>query len=152
MSTSDSDRILAEGAPITLSDGRAVRLKYGMRALKRLEDTYGSTIAIDTAVQDVLNAKGKLLTTLSTLMLAGLMHEPPLNGEGTLTEDAIEELFDLKRVGEYALAVSNAFQQAFGFDEEPVKAKGKAKAASPGPTGTDSQSSPAHAPKPTSGA
>lgn len=136
--TSDSDRLLAEGAPITLSDGRVVYLRYGMRAIKTLEDRFGSTEAIDEALKQMTSLKGKALTHISDFVAAGLIHQPILNGgDEPVSREQLDDLLDTRNLRDYALGIDLALGQAFGVNEENEK-QGKARKASPGANGISS--------------
>jgi hypothetical protein len=102
MTTSDSDRLLAAGTPLALTDGREVSLKYGMRSLKILEDQFGD---LRTA-QNSLAGGGKTIGPLMDLLSAGLLHEG-------ITADELLDLVDPQRLEEYSQALVKAFEVAF---------------------------------------
>lgn len=104
----DADRLLAEGAPITLRDGRVVHLRYGFRGLLELERRLGSTREIDAAILEILNAEGLAYTKLSHFICAGLTHV-----EGFASDDELLELLDSKRLFAYGKAVGDALAEAF---------------------------------------
>lgn len=124
----DSDRLLATGVPITLSDGRTPRLRYGMRGLKALEDEFGS---INNAI-DLVNGEvaGKVFTPLVKLLAAGLIQEE-------LDEDALLDLLVPAWLDEYSTALQAAFEEAF-----PSASPGKGEAAQNGSTGRSGTPSP----------
>jgi hypothetical protein len=142
MSTTESDRILAPGVPITLADGREVHLRYGMRALKALEDEFGGL----GAVEDVLDTdgRGKMIGPIMSMLAAGLGHE-------SLTADDLLDLTVPSALVVYGEAVAEAFSQAF-----PSSTQGKAPSEetvdSPGETSTSSPPSGTAAATPPSGA
>lgn len=120
--TTESDRILAAGIPLTLADGREVRVRYSMRSLKRMEDHYGSTEAPLRLAQGLFDGSTKCqFTTIVSLLAFGLLHE-----EG-LTEDALDDLTEPRRRHEYVSIVADAIGEAL---PAPGKAETEAETAS----------------------
>lgn len=127
MSATDSDRVLVAGVALVLTDGREVTLRYGMRSLKMLEDTFG-TIA---DAQNALAAGGKAIGPLMELLAAGLVHE-------AITADAMLDLVEPAKMVSYTDALVAAFELAF-----PAAGKAGAPAgAQNGSTGACSTTSP----------
>lgn len=117
--TTESDRVLAAGVPIELSDGRQVTLRYGNRALKLLEDRFGGL----GAVQDIVSSDGTgpVIGPLMDLLAAGLVREG-------LSADDLLDLTDPSDIESYVDAIARALEQAF-----PEKKVGKAGANPTGP-------------------
>lgn len=137
----DADRIAAEGVPIPTTRGE-LRLVYGMRALRKLEDTYGGIGELQDAMQALMEnltttGKGKAFGPLCDIIVPGLLHHG-------LTEDQALDALIPRHVQAYTEAMQLAMQQAFpdedapagqGNDEAQVAAPADA---SPGPSGTTS--------------
>lgn len=141
----DSDRLAAEGVPITLAGGRVVHLRYSMRALKAFEDTFGSVEAAQERLVGLFTGQNaKTIGTLVPVMAAGLRHEG-------IDEDALYDLplLERGRFGEYLAAVSDALEQAFAKPDEG-KAGGE-EVASPGAATTTSPPSDSVEPTTSSG-
>lgn len=116
MPATDSDRILAAGVPLTLADGREVRVRYSMRSLKEMEDRYGSLEEPLRLVHGLFDGSTKRhITTLVPMLAFGLLHE-----EG-ITEDGLYDLTDTTRRVEYLKVISDAIGEA-------LPAPGKAEA------------------------
>lgn len=138
---SDSDRLLAAGAPITLIDGREVRLRYGMRAMKNLEDELGSIEAVHEAV----NGTGKKFGPLVTVIYCGLSHEQ-------IEQDDLFDLLDTRRLEEYSEAIGAAFHEAFpAAQQDPPQAEVVQLPAGLGQSGTTPAQSSSAVPTGTSG-
>lgn len=120
---SDSDRILAEGVPIELIDGRKVSLRFTMRSLKMLEDAFGNLDAADQAL-----ASDKVVNGLTTWLAAGLVHEG-------ITQDELLDVLrtDRPALSEYGAAIRSAAAQAMGESSGP-KAKGRSRSTGRGGT------------------
>jgi hypothetical protein len=127
----DSERLLAEGTEVTLLNGRKARLRYGMRAIKILEDEFGSVSAIQDHMEtdEEGNATGKVFTALWALLRAGLLDEK-------LSDEELDQLVDPTQVQAYMNAVEKAFTQAF-----PQAGQGKAESVN-GSRGMSSITSP----------
>ncbi len=106
---SDSDRLLAEGAPITLAGGRVVRLRYTMRSLKAFEDSFGSVAAAQRLLVGLFTGENpKTIGTLVPILAAGLNHE------GLSEDDLFDSpILERNKFGEYLAAVSDALEQSF---------------------------------------
>lgn len=124
--TSDADRLLAEGVPLTLTDGREVYLRYGMRALKMLEDKFGSL----EVAQNALGGGGKMIGPLMDLLSAGLAHEG-------ISADELLDLVDPYSLEKYTELLIAAFDQAFPASS----GKGGAVAKTNGTNGSSGRSS-----------
>lgn len=139
--TTDADRIAAEGVPIPTARGE-LRLIYGMRALRKLEDTYGGIGELQEAMQALMDnltttGKGKAFGPLLDVMVPGLLHHG-------ITEDEAVDALQPRHVQVYIAAMQTAMEQAFPDDDAPAgqgndDAQVAAPAdASPGPSGTTS--------------
>lgn len=141
----DADRIAAEGVPIPTTRGE-LRLVYGMRALRAMEDKYGSVVALQEAMQALLetftkgDGKAAAFGPMCDIIAPGLLHLG-------YTLDQAEDMLLPRAVKEYAEAMQLAMQQAFPEDAPgPADLAGQGNAAaqvtvppgSPGPTGTTS--------------
>lgn len=139
----DADRIAAEGVTIPTTDGPK-RLVYGMRALRAMETKYGSVVALQEAMEALLerfttgDGKAAAFGPLVDIMAPGLLHLG-------ISEDQAVDLLMPRHVKEYALAMSAAMREAFPEDDTPTGAPGNDPAqapnpaGSPGPSGTTSQ-------------
>jgi hypothetical protein len=133
----EGDRIEGRGQPITLIDGRVVRLRFGAKALRYLEKTYGSLAAFQE--EAMKGAAGKAASATFDALIAGLMHER------LGTPDEVEDLLDEERLTtEYADAFSRSWGEALppegkaqGTIVRP-STKAESEAVSPGQTSTTS--------------
>lgn len=112
----DADRLAAEGVPIPTNRGE-LRLVYGMRALRKLEDTYGGIGELQDAMQALMEnltttGKGRAFGPLCDIIVPGLLHHG-------LSEDAALDCLLPRHVTLYTEAMSLAMRQAFP-DEEPA--------------------------------
>lgn len=149
MTITDSDRILAAGIPITV-DGEERRLRYSFRALKVLEDHFGSLGAAVDAIARVLNdgMNGeRIIVDLAVLVAAGLDDDPDTILDRLAGSDSWMIVRDA------AVACTDAWIEAFpqAVTVEPGKAGEPAETASTGGTSTTSPPSPADAQMATSG-
>lgn len=125
--TSSSDRLAARGVVIPLADGSTTRLRYGFRALKELEDRFGSVVGLQTAMQGIMEAMdeggggAKAFGPILDLIVPGLLHNRGV------TEDEWLDLLDPAHLAEYVDALKAAMEQAF-----PASAAGLGNV--PGPT------------------
>lgn len=149
----DADRIAAEGVPVPTTRGE-LRLVYGMRALRQLEDTYGGIGELQDAMQQLMDnltttGKGKAFGPLCDIIVPGLLHHG-------LTEDEALDALIPRHVTVYTEAMSEAMRQAFPDEDAPAgndEAQPPAAAAgSPGPSGSTSQPAATAATPPSSGA
>lgn len=150
----DADRIAAEGVPIPTTRGD-LRLIYGMRALRQLEDTYGGLGQLQDAMQTLMEnleatGKGKAFGPLLDIVCPGLLHHG-------LTMEQAEDVLMPRHVKLYTEAMAEAMRQAFPDDDTTPAGQGNDDAqapasASPGPTGTTSQPAATDATPPSSGA
>ena len=131
----NSDRILARGVPITLADGRTAHLRYGMLGLKQLEDDFGSLAKVQDAIKKEFarNSKegaptGKAINLAWSIMRAGLL-------DLEMTELELDRVLDPALFGDYADAIGQAFDQAFG-DGKAKKGQAQVTPISPGPIST----------------
>lgn len=152
---SDADRIAAEGVPIPTTKGE-LRLVYGMRALRAMEDRYGSVAGLQEAMQELhdrfTKGDGKVAAfgPVCDLIAPGLLHLG-------YTEDQATDLLLPRHVAKYAEAMAAAMREAFpeetpapgGIPNPPAQAS---ESRSPGPSGTTSQPAATAAATPTGGA
>lgn len=132
--TTDSDRLLARGVPITLADGETVRLRYSMRSLKWLEDEFGSIQAIQEALPDGEDTQDRpVFGPMSKVMYGGLLHLD-------LTYDEVLDLLSPRQINEYGEAVGKAFNEAFPQVNEGNVEGEPTTIGSPGTISTGSQS------------
>lgn len=150
---SDAERILAEGVPITLADGQERHLRFGTRALMRLEKHFGGPPGINRALRFNSGAE-RLVHTLEELaevakatLLDDASADPTVTNTviflrvalPELTEEKIDELIDVREFRTYQRAIVDAFDQAFAPPEdEEGKAPGDLSRSSPGDGGTTS--------------
>lgn len=75
-----ADRIQAKGATIQLGDGSTAQIRFGMLALKQLEEEFGSIAAMqkaltrEFAVDESGAPSGKAIGIIFTLLKAGTLH------------------------------------------------------------------------------
>lgn len=101
----EGDRVEARGVPITLADGRSVRLRFGAKALRYLEREYGSLKAFQEEAKK--GNEGRAVTAVLDAIIAGLLHE----SLGTV--DEVENLLDERRLTtDYADAFNKAWDEA----------------------------------------
>lgn len=144
------ERIVSKAVDITLADGRVVGLRYGMAGVVALEQEFGGLRGVGEAFEHI-NAGGAVYTSILGLIAAGLTHHG-ITREQVLRDD----LLDLARVEEYAVAALEAWSLAFPTaDSSEVVDLGEgnreARRASRGRTGTTSPRSSSAAPKKRSG-
>lgn len=133
-------RLLAQGAPLTLTDGRMVNVRYDMRALVLIEQHFGSTTAMAVELSD---PTGRKFTALVHALACGLTHEG-------LDYDALLDLLHPSQVDAYDEAMEKAWDEAFPPAEEPdPNLSGEAN--SPGSVGTETPRSTSDAPMVSSG-
>lgn len=100
MAASQAERLLAQGAPLTLTDGREVRVRFDMRALVLAEKEFGSIEGMAQA----LNADDVKFTTYVRVL------------ECALSRDVShDELLDVLPTDMVALdrVIADAFEEAF---------------------------------------
>lgn len=141
----DADRIAAEGVTIPTTDGPK-RLVYGMRALRAMETKYGSVVALQEAMEALLerftsgDGKAAAFGPLVDIMAPGLLHLG-------ISEDQAVDLLMPRHVKVYAEAMAAAMREAFPEDEAPAGQGNDAAqvpaqqlaVGSPGQSGTTSQ-------------
>lgn len=110
---SDSDRLLAEGVPVELIDGRTLRLRFDFRALKKVEDRLGSLSALTAAIARGTSARW--FEAVHVAMAAGLEH-------AGVTYDELESLLDTRQSFAYRDAIDEALAQAFPRPDPSGKA------------------------------
>jgi hypothetical protein len=141
-------QLAAEGEPLTLTNGHQVRIRYGMKSLMRLEDTFGGlkNIAVDT------DGTKPIIGPLMDLLACGLLHEH--DGQGApLTREHLAELVDPKDFQRVLETAGKALSDAFPTLQAPaaLAAPEAPTQAFPGPSGTTSAPSSTDAPITTSG-
>lgn len=120
MAPNEGDRILAAGVALTLADGRDVRVKYSMRSLKALEDTFGSIEAAHRALLGLLGPAAtnrKIVGTIVPWLAAGLLHEG-------IAEAALWDLVRIEDLGRYLDVVFAGVDEAFPPPASPGKGEG----------------------------
>ncbi len=151
----DADRIAAEGVTIPTTKG-ALRLMYGMRALRAMETKYGSVVGMQEQMQELLDTftkgdgKAAAFGPLCDIITPGLLHLG-------YTEDQAVDLLMPRHTKVYAEAMAAAMREAFPDADDDAGSTGNADAqapaaGSPGPSGTTSQPAATAAPTPSSGA
>lgn len=140
MTTTDSDRLLADGIPVTLADG-VHHLRFTMRGLKVLEDRFDG---IDNVTEFLAGKASRRFGPLTDMLAAALAHEG-------MTHDAVEEAADPARYNEYLSALVDALDVAFPAARNDSSPKAEAPTGSNGAASTTSQPSGSVAAIPTSG-
>lgn len=125
---SEADRLAADGSPITLADGTH-HLRYGMRGIKMLQDSFGSL----KAVNEYLRAEGEpRIAPLMDLLAAGLHRDG-------ITADALLDLADSRQIQVYLDAAVDALSESLPSSAEVDDADPKASVTpSPGSSSTTS--------------
>lgn len=135
----DGTKIAAQGAKLTLTDGRVVAVRFGMRELSRLEDTFGSMQGVQAALTDA--PFGSLVKALAI----GTQREG-------VTLDALWDLLEPAMYVEYGRIIDAALSEAFPDEAGSGNDQADPTSASPGGTTTTSPSSSSAAPSGSSGA
>lgn len=124
----ESDRLLAEGIPLDLANGRAVKVRYSLRSLKVFEDVYGSVGVVQELLAGLFTGENKkTVSTVVPVLAIGLAHEG-------IAEDELYDLLDIGEIPTYLNAIASALEQAFPPPSTGGKAEGEAP--SPGATST----------------
>lgn len=99
----------AAGVPITLLDGREVRLIFDLDAMAQIEEDFGSLGGMqDTLIRiEKEGAHSAFFLPVLKMMRAALLHDP----------SARDARFDTALVGDYFKAVMSATRLAFPKDE-----------------------------------
>ncbi len=151
----DAQRIAGAGYPITLANGQRANVRFGLRALKLLEERYGSLVGIAECLREMAvdPDHAKMIAPTWDLLEAGLLHL-------RLEPEDLDALLDPNRLAEYTEAVARAFREAMPAGKAEAAAVATAVAAPPtptteastGPASTGSGPSPLGAPTPPGGA
>lgn len=104
MGATPAQRLLAQGAPITLADGREARVRFDFRALVLVEEQFGSIVAMAQRLNDPKDKKYSFFAKA----LACALHR-----EDGLDEDALIDLLDPAQMSDYDEALQIAWEQAF---------------------------------------
>lgn len=96
----DSDRLLGAGKTVVFIDGSTHTLRFGFRALKILEDDFGSVSGVGAALSN--NA---VFGTIARVMAAGLAHEH-------LSFDDLLDRLDPQRLADYTQSSIDALTEA----------------------------------------
>jgi hypothetical protein len=141
-----AQRLQAKGHPITLADGREIRVRFGMGALVAIEERFGSLKAVEEQLKS-LDVNARVFGPILDLLMAGIIHT------GITREELLnDELLDPEQLTEYAQAVGRAFAEAFpSISVGRGNEQATDEVASPGKTGSTSAPSPSAAPKKRSG-
>jgi hypothetical protein len=102
-----SSTIAAPGGDIILATGETVSIRYGMSAVKTLEDEFGS---INTLIAKITEATdGAFFTSITKALWAGTNRSLPY------TE--FLDLLDTRRIADYVKTFSDAIGEALGVGE-----------------------------------
>lgn len=144
-------RIAARGLPITLVDGREVRLRYGFKALLALEDRFGGIGKVQGAVSSDLS--GPVFGPMLDLLCAGLLDEHDGTGAPLSDRERLADLLDPALFQDYITVAGKAMEEAFPTPAPATPEPGPTAAPpSPGQTGTTSPPSPLDGPTTPGGA
>lgn len=105
--TDISSQILAPGGTITLASGDTINVRYGMRAIKVLEDEFGSVNALVAKLGEA--ADGDFFTTISKAIWAG-------TSRSVAYEDFLD-LLDPRQLSAYVEVFATAIGEALGSGE-----------------------------------
>lgn len=101
----EGDRIEALGVPITLVDGRQVRLRFGARAIRQLERQYGSLKTFQEEIRSGSDGRGA--TAIFDALGAGLLHEK------LGSQEEVDDLLDERLLSsDYLTAFNEAWEQS----------------------------------------
>lgn len=136
----DAARLAAEGVPIPTRRGQ-LPLLYGFRALRALEDQFGSIVGVQDAMQALLESmgddgRGKAFGPMADIITPGLLHTG-------LTREQAEDALLPAHVKTYVDAMQTAMSLAFPDEPAPAAGQGNGPApalleqppAGPGPNG-----------------
>jgi len=123
VSNPDSDRLLAEGVPLTLRNGgetRYVHVRFPSRAIKLWEDEYGDIFKAFSAMTAPFSKddppegvpKRGQIDTIAWFLHSALLHEPDL------TADNIIDWFEYRDAAEILQALGQAFAMAMPHVED----------------------------------
>lgn len=131
--TTEADRLAADGVALRIGD-RDVRVRFTMRSMKLLEDRYGSLVAANAEIQQIV--VGEHATPYSTLVPLLAMALP---GAG-VTEDDIYDACGPKDYPRLRQALVNAVIESFPDAEgnDGQGDQGTPAEASPGATSSTS--------------
>lgn len=112
-SVTEARQLRAQGVPITLLDGREVRLIFDVEAIAEIEDNFGSLEGMQDKLNEIMKhgVKAQFFKPLLQMMRAALLHDP----------SASDAKFDSAVVGDYFNAVMKAVELHFPKDETPRK-------------------------------
>lgn len=99
----EGDRVEARNEPITLVDGRTAHLRFGAKALRHLERSYGGVNEWERAMKS--QGDGPTASAVFDALIAGLLHLR------MGTPEDVEDLLDENRLEEYVLAISRAMER-----------------------------------------
>lgn len=108
-----STAIAAPGGTITLANGEEIQIRYGMRAIKQLEDDFGSINSLVDAIGK--SSDGAFFTTISKAVWAGTSR--------VVSYDDFIDLLDPRRLTEYVTVFATAIGEALGTGEAPAAEK-----------------------------
>jgi len=108
-----SSTILAPGGTITLASGESINIRYGMRAIKTLEDNFGSVNALIAKLGQA--ADSDFFTTISYAVWAGTNR--------SVSYDDFIDLLDPRKLGEYVEVFAAAIGEALGSGEAKAAAE-----------------------------
>ena len=124
----DAARLAAEGVPIPTRRG-LLPLLYGFRALRALEDQFGSIQGMQDAMQALLDSmttdgRGRAFGPMADIIVPGLLHTG-------LTRDQAEDALLPGQVKVYVEAMQTAMQLAFPEAEPAAASPGNGEAPAP---------------------
>lgn len=110
----DERTTLFPGVPITLGDGRQVRLTYSMESLARIEERFGGLGAVRAALAGELEGVSQFRAIIA-FIAAGLLHEPdPAGAWPSVGEDpGLSRMLPVEHLQAYTDAAQRAFGNAF---------------------------------------
>lgn len=100
----DGEKLLAEGATVTLKDGVPRRLVLDMEALVVIEARMGSLSAYQEGL--LYGFKGKAVTSILAGLVAGFRH---LEGKAAISPARVAELMEYPKLQEYLTALDDAW-------------------------------------------
>lgn len=134
-----TNKLLARGSKLTLTDGRVVHARFGMRELADLEDKFGSIVASQEALES-----GKTFKSTVEILAIAVAHEG-------ITLNDLWDLLEPARFADYFEVIGAAMGEAFPSQDGPGNSEAGATTGSPSDTGSTSPSSSSAGPNKSSG-
>jgi hypothetical protein len=137
----NSTRILAAGEPVRFDDGTVVHVKFDTRALKMIEDTFGSLGHMQDVLPDTDHPDRPLIDPVSRIVAIGLHRATKPDGTAYTPDDIIDGCGDFQALAEaMGAALNQALPKAKAPEAPATPTNGTA--VSPGLSSTSQPPSP----------